>query len=183
MFSFIEILFVVDRSIVVTAQPFYKVENLDTKGFQFPRALFQCGDLMRDCNVGEVRIDDLYNLIIVVGEFLKLEIKIVQPGDELRLRRIASDDNELLPEDSFDDKPAAVLLRSGFAEQPVEAAVQLFIEPERVFVTRSFRLPGPGWFPVQYYNRLGQKKSIGADWSGLERTSEPRYFTQLYLAA
>lgn len=29
----------------------------------------------------------------------------------------------------------------------------------------------------------GQKKSIGADWSGLERTSEPRYFTQLYLAA
>ena len=95
MFSFIEILFVVDRSIVVTAQPFYKVENLDTKGFQFPRALFQCGDLMRDCNVGEVRIDDLYNLIIVVGEFLKLEIKIVQPGDELRLRRIASDDNEL----------------------------------------------------------------------------------------
>ena len=155
MFSFIEILFVVDRSIVVTAQPFYKVENLDTKGFQFPRALFQCGDLMRDCNVGEVRIDDLYNLIIVVGEFLKLEIKIVQPGDELRLRRIASDDNELLPEDSFDDKPAAVLLRSGFAEQPVEAAVQLFIEPERVFVTRSFRLPGPGWFPVQYYNRPG----------------------------
>ena len=47
------------------------------------------------------------------------------------------------------------MLRSGFAEQPVEAAVQLFIEPERVFVTRSFRLPGPGWFPVQYYNRLG----------------------------
>ena len=31
----------------------------------------------------------------------------------------------------------------------------LFIEPGRVFVTRSFRLPGPGWFPVQYYNRLG----------------------------
>ena len=64
MFSFIEILFVVDRSIVVTAQPFYKVENLDTKGFQFPRALFQCGDLMRDCDVGKVRIDDLYDLIM-----------------------------------------------------------------------------------------------------------------------
>ena len=51
---------------------------------------------MRDCNVGEVRIDSLYNLIIVVGEFLKLEIKIVQTGDELRLRRIAFDDYELL---------------------------------------------------------------------------------------
>ena len=24
---------------------------------------------------------------------------------------------------------------------------------------------------------------LGADWSGLERTSEPRYFTRLYLAA
>lgn len=27
------------------------------------------------------------------------------------------------------------------------------------------------------------KQTLGADWSGLERTSEPRYFTQLYLAA
>ena len=97
---------------------------------------------MRDCNVGEVRIDDLYNLIIVVGEFLKLEIKIVQPGDELRLRRIASDDNELLGEDSFDDKTAAVMLRSGFTKQLLEANILLFIEPERVLITRSFRLPG-----------------------------------------
>jgi hypothetical protein len=27
------------------------------------------------------------------------------------------------------------------------------------------------------------KQTLGTDWSGLERTSEPRYFTQLYLAA
>ena len=27
------------------------------------------------------------------------------------------------------------------------------------------------------------KQTLGADWSGLERTSEPRYFTRLYLAA
>ena len=79
----------------------------------------------------------------VVGEFLKLEIKIVQPGDELRLRRIASDDNELLGEDSFDDKTAAVMLRSGFAEQFVEADVLLFIEAERVFIAqRSGLLSG-----------------------------------------
>ena len=134
------------RSPILYSQPllslFCEVENLHTQGFQFPRALFQCGDLMRDCNVGEVRIDDLYNLIIVVGEFLKLEIKIVQPGDELRLRRIASDDNELLGEDSFDDKTAAVMLRSGFTKQLLEANILLFIEPERVLITRSFRLPG-----------------------------------------
>ena len=113
------------------------MQNLDTKGLQLACALFQHDDLMRDCNVGEVRIDSLYNLIIVVGEFLKLEIKIVQPGDELRLRRIAFDDYEFLAEESFDNKTAAVMLRSGFAEQLVEADVLLLVKPERVFITRS----------------------------------------------
>ena len=112
------------------------MQNLDTKGIQLACALFQHDDLMRDCNVGEVRIDSLYNLIIVVGEFLKLEIKIVQPGDELRLRRIAFDDYEFLAEESFDDKTAPVMLRSGFAEQLVEADVLFFIKPKRVFITR-----------------------------------------------
>ena len=112
------------------------MQNLDTKGLQLACALFQHDDLMRDCNVGEVRIDSLYNLIIVVGEFLKLEIKIVQPGDELRLRRIAFDDYEFLAEESFDNKTAAVMLRSGFAEQLVEADVLLLVKPKRVFITR-----------------------------------------------
>ena len=112
------------------------MQNLDTKGLQLACALFQHDDLMRDCNVGEVRIDSLYDLIIVVGEFLKLEIKIVQPGDELRLRRIAFDDYEFLAEESFDDKTAPVMLRSGFAEQLVEADVLFFIKPKRVFITR-----------------------------------------------
>ena len=74
---------------------------------------------MRNRNVGKVRIDDLYNLIVVVGEFLKLEIKVVQPSDELHFGRVASDDNELLAEDSFDYKMAAVILRSGLAERAV----------------------------------------------------------------
>ena len=91
---------------------------------------------MRDRDVGKVRIDDLYNLIIVVGEFLKLEIKIVQTGDELRLRRIAFDDYEFLTEESFDDKTAPVMLRSGFAEQLIEADVLLLIKSKRVFITR-----------------------------------------------
>ena len=112
------------------------MQNLDTKGLQLACALFQHGNLMRDCNVGEVRIDDLYNLIIIVGEFLKLEIKIVQPGDELRLRRVAFYNDELLFEDAFDDKTAAVMLRSGFAEQLVEADVLLLVKPKRVFITR-----------------------------------------------
>ena len=112
------------------------MQNLDTKGLQLACALFQHDDLMRDCNVGEVRIDDLYDLIVVVGEFLKLEIKVIQPGDELRLRRIAFDDYEFLAEESFDDKTAPVMLRSGFAEQLVEADVLFFIKPKRVFITR-----------------------------------------------
>ena len=98
---------------------------------------------MRDCDVGKVGVDSLYNLIIVVPELLKLVIKVVQPSDELHFGRVASDDNELLAEDSFDDKPAAVMLRSGFAEQFVEADVLLFIEAERVFIAqRSGLLSG-----------------------------------------
>ncbi len=97
---------------------------------------------MRDCDVGEVRIDDLYNLVVVISQLLKLEIKVIQTGNKLHFRRVASDNYELLVEDSFDNKPAAVMLRSGLAEQFVEADILLFIEPERVLITRSFRLPG-----------------------------------------
>ena len=92
---------------------FCEVENLDTEGFQLAGSLFQHSDLMRDSNVGKVRVDGFYNLIIVVAEFLKLEIKVVEPSDELHLRRVAFDDDELLGEDTFDDKTAAVMLRSG----------------------------------------------------------------------
>ena len=73
---------------------------------------------------------------IVVPELLKLEIKVVQPCDELHFGRVASDDNELLFEDAFDDKTAAVMLRSGFAEQLIEADVLLLVKPKRVFITR-----------------------------------------------
>ena len=79
----------------------------------------------------------------VVPELLKLEIKVVEPCDELHLRWVTFDDNELLVEDAFYDKPAAVMLRSGFAEQFVEADVLLFIEAERVFIAqRSGLLSG-----------------------------------------
>ena len=115
---------------------FCEVQNLNTEGFQLAGLLFQHGDLMRDCDVGKVRIDDLYDLIIVVAEFLKLEIKVVKPCDELRLRRVASDGFEAFGKNSFDNKPAAVMLRSGFAEQLIETNVLLFIESERVFIIR-----------------------------------------------
>ena len=91
---------------------------------------------MRDRDVGKVRIDGFYNLVVVISQLLKLEIKVIEPRDELYFRRVAANDNELLAEDSFDDKPAAVMLRSGFAEQFVETDVLLFVKPERVFITR-----------------------------------------------
>ena len=112
------------------------MQNLDTKGLQLACALFQHDDLMRDRDVGKVGIDNLYDLIVVVGEFPKLEIKVVQPGDELRLRRIAFDDYKFLAEESFDDKTAPIMLRSGFAEQLVEADVLLLVKSKRVFITR-----------------------------------------------
>ena len=63
-----------------------------------------------------MRVDGFYDLVIVVPELLKLEIKVVQPGDELHLRRVAFDDDELLGEDAFYDKPAAVMLQSCFTK-------------------------------------------------------------------
>jgi hypothetical protein len=39
-------------------------------------------------------------------------------------------------------------------------------------------------FPVCNITTVrAQKQALDADWSGLERTAEPRYFTRLYLAA
>ena len=55
-------------------------------------------------------------------------------------RWVASDDDELLLEDAFDDKPAAVMFQSSFAKQFVEANVLLFIKPERVLMTRCWGL-------------------------------------------
>ena len=40
---------------------FCEVENLDAQGFQLTRPLLQHGDLMRDRDVGKVRIDGFYN--------------------------------------------------------------------------------------------------------------------------
>ena len=96
---------------------------------------------MRDRDVGKVRIDGFYNLVVVIPQLLKLEIKVIQPGNKLHLRRIALDDDKLLAEDSFDDKTASVMLQSSFAEQLVETDMLLFIEPERILVTRCSGLP------------------------------------------
>lgn len=105
-----------------------------------------------------MRIDSLYNLIIVISQFLKLEIKVVQSGDKLRLRGVAFNDYELLGEDSFDDKTTAVMLKSGFAKQFLEADVLLFVKPERVFITRRLGLLSGhvGLFSVGIHN-IGSK--------------------------
>ena len=91
---------------------------------------------MRDCDIGEVGVDSLYNLIIVVSDALKLEVKVVQPRDELYFRRVAFDNNKLLGEEPFDDKAAAVVLQSCLAKHLLKANVLFFVKPERVFVTR-----------------------------------------------
>ena len=76
----------------------------------------------------------------VVADALKLEIKVVKSGDELRLRRVASDNDGLFAEDFFNNKTTPVMLQSGFAEQLAKADVLLFIKPERVFITRRSEL-------------------------------------------
>ena len=61
----------------------------------------------------------------VISQLLKLEIKVIQPGDKLRLRRVTSDDNKLLCEDSFDDKTAPVMLRSRLIKHLLKADILL----------------------------------------------------------
>ena len=61
----------------------------------------------------------------VIGQFLKLKIKLVQPGNKLRLRRVAFDDDKLLGEDSFDDKTAPVMLRSRLIKHLLKADILL----------------------------------------------------------
>ena len=67
---------------------------------------------MRDCDVGEVRIDDLYNLVVVISQLLKLEIKVIQTGNKLHFRRVA-----------FDDKPAAVMFQSCLTKHLLKADI------------------------------------------------------------
>ena len=78
---------------------------------------------MRDRDVGKVRIDDLYNLIIVVGEFLKLEIKVIQTSNKLHFGRVTINDNELLGEDAIYDKPAAVMFQSCITKHLLKADI------------------------------------------------------------
>ena len=76
-------------------------------------------------NVREVAVYGFYNLVVVVPDALKLEVKVVQPRDELYFRRVAFDNNKLLGEEPFDDKSAAVVLHSGLGEHPSEANIFL----------------------------------------------------------
>ena len=94
-----------------------------------------------------------------------MEIKVVLPGNELHFRRVTSDDNEFFAKESFDDKPAAVMLQSGFAEQLVEADVLHLVKPERVLITRSFRLPDISvcQFSVGIHIWLKKGSRLGSD--------------------
>ena len=95
----------------------------------------------------------------VISDALELKIKVIQPCDELHFRGVAFDDDELLLEDTFDDKPAAVIFQSSFAKQFVEANVLLFIKPERVLMTRRWGLLSGlvGQFSVCIHN-IGKKR-------------------------
>ena len=175
--------------LILYSQPFRslfcKVQDLDTQHFQLACPLSQCGDLMWYCNVGEVRIDDLYNLVIVVADALKLEIKVVKSGYELRLRRVASDNAGLLVEDSFNNKTTPVMLQSGFAEQLAKADVLLFIKPERVFITRrSGLLIGLVCrFSVHIHIWLKKGSRLGSDPGLAEReplSDKPKFVGQRY---
>ena len=75
----------------------------------------------------------------VIPQLLKLEIKVIQPGNKLRLRRVAFDDDKLLGEDSFDDKTAPVMLRSRLIKHLLKADILLRGEFERHLYTSMYQ--------------------------------------------
>ena len=121
----------------------------------------------------------------VIAEFLKLKIKVVQPGDKLRLRRVASDNDGLFAEDFFNNKTTPVMLQSGFAEQLAKADVLLFIKPERVFITRRSGLLIGLVCRVSVHIHIWLKKGsrLGSDPGLAEReplSDKPKFVGQRY---
>ena len=82
-----------------------------------------------------MRVDGPYDLVIVVAHALYLLVKLIQTGHISAQGRVDTHHAKLFGEDSFDDKPAAVVFQSGLRKHPAEADILLLIEPERVLVT------------------------------------------------
>ena len=82
-----------------------------------------------------MRVDGLHDLVIVVTYALYLLVKLAQTGHISAQGRVDTHHAKLFGEDSFDDKPAAVVFQSGLCKHPTEADILLLIEPERVLVT------------------------------------------------
>ena len=203
----------------------------------------------------KMRVDGPYDLVIVVAHALYLLVKLIQTGHISAQGRVDTHHAKLFGEDSFDDKPAAVmfqscltkhllkadiLLRGEFEIIPVDSGICRCRASDPLFrgchqagslsgVTRerhpasqsehlcrtNVNLSDKGTarcclattkirageslrevlkiLRYGFHSRVcsrcnittvsGQKKAIGADWSGLERTSEPKRFTLLYIAA
>ena len=88
-----------------------------------------------------MRVDGPHDLVVVVAYALYLLVKLIQTGHISAQSRVDTHYAKLFGEDSFDDKTASVMLQSSFAEQLVETDMLLFIEPERILVTRCSGLP------------------------------------------
>ena len=83
----------------------------------------------------KMRVDGPYDLVVVVAHALYLLVKLVQTGHISAQGRVDTHHAKLFGEDSFNDKPAAVVFQSGLRKHPAEADILLLIEPERVLVT------------------------------------------------
>ena len=83
----------------------------------------------------KMRVDGPYDLVIVVAHALYLLVKLIQTGHISAQGRVDTHHAKLFGEDSFDDKPAAVVFQSSLRKHPAETDILLLIEPERVLVT------------------------------------------------
>ena len=106
-----------------------------SEGFQLARAALQKKHLSRNRRMRKMRVDGPYDLVIVVAHALYLLVKLIQTGHISAQGRVDTHHAKLFGEDSFDDKPAAVVFQSSLRKHPAETDILLLIEPERVLVT------------------------------------------------
>ena len=71
----------------------------------------------------KMRVDGPYDLVIVVAHALYLLVKLIQTGHISAQGRVDTHHAKLFGEDSFDDKPAAVMLQSCLTKHLLKADI------------------------------------------------------------
>ena len=106
----------------------------------------------------KMRVDGPYDLVVVVAHALYLLVKLVQTGHISAQGRVDTHHAKLFGEDSFNDKPAAVVFQSGLRKHPAEADIVIGVPDSGNAAAMGFALEsnipyGVGFIKNSYVGR------------------------------